>query len=78
MSAALTRTRGFNETTTEVATMVGEQLNRGLRDVEGLERHRVARERIRGRLTAAVDVRVLPTEPYGVGFAVLPEVRPEV
>jgi heme-degrading monooxygenase HmoA len=104
MFAALTRTHGSNETTTEVATMVGEEMYRWLRDVEGFEgllvltnleagttnvvafwesrevaeRHRVAREHLRDRVTAAVDVRVLATEPYEVAFAALPEVRPEV
>ena len=37
MYAALTRTQGSTEESTEVATMVGEEMYRWLRDVEGFE-----------------------------------------
>jgi SH3-like domain-containing protein len=104
MYAALTRTQGSNEEPIEVATMVGEEMYRWLRDIDGFkgllvltnvearttsvvalwesreiaERHRLAREQLRDRVTAAVDVEVLAAEPYDVAFAALPEVRPTV
>ncbi len=85
MYAALTRTQGSNEEPIEVATMVGEEMYRWLRDIDGFEgllvltnleagttnvvalwesrevaeRHRVAREQLRDRVTATVDVEVL-------------------
>ena len=104
MYAALTRTQGATDEPIEVATMVGEEMYRWLRDIEGFEglliltntearttsvvalwesrevaeRHRVARDQLRERITSAVDVEVVATEPYDVAFAALPEVRPTV
>jgi hypothetical protein len=104
MYAALTRTQGGTEESMEVATMVGEEMYRWLRDIEGFEglliltnleegttnvvalwesrevaeRHRVAREQLRDRVSSTVAVEVIATEPYDVAFAALPEVRPTV
>jgi hypothetical protein len=42
---------------------------------EVAERHRVARMRLRDRVTATVDVEVQETVPYDVSFAELPAIK---